>query len=93
MVCRCEEITMGEIRRQLANGFDTVSGIKKATRCGMGHCQGRICGPILSDMIGAFTQRRPEAVGITSARAPVKPVPLGALARMTTGRQTSQDLD
>jgi thioredoxin reductase/bacterioferritin-associated ferredoxin len=93
MVCRCEEITMGEIRRQLANGFDTVSGIKKATRCGMGHCQGRICGPILSDMIGAFTQRRPEVVGITSARAPVKPVPLGALARMTTGRQTSQDLD
>jgi thioredoxin reductase len=96
MVCRCEKIPMGEIRRQLANGFDTISGIKKATRCGMGHCQGRICGPILSDMIGAFTQQPPAAVGITSARAPVKTVPLGALARMTTGRhdnQPSQDFD
>lgn len=93
LVCRCEEITMGEIRRQVKNGFTTISGIKKAARCGMGHCQGRICGPILSDMIGAFTQRPPAAVGITTARAPVKTVPLGALARMTTGRQTSQDLD
>jgi hypothetical protein len=62
----------------------------------MGHCQGRICGPILTDMIGAFMQQPPATVGITSARAPVKTVSLGALARMTTGRpdnQTHQGLD
>ena len=84
IVCRCEEISMGEVRRQLNNGFATMNGIKKATRCGMGNCQGRTCGPILFDMISAFSQRPPVAVGYPSARAPVKTVTLGALAKMTT---------
>jgi len=83
MVCRCEEITIGEVRRQLNNGFTTMNAIKRATRCGMGHCQGRTCGPILFDIISTFTQRPPAAVGCASARAPVKTVSLGALAQMT----------
>jgi NAD(P)H-nitrite reductase large subunit len=81
-ICRCEEVTMGDVRRQV-NNFSTMNGIKKATRCGMGSCQGRICGPILSDIISAIAQRPPAAVGCTSARAPVKTVALGALAKMT----------
>lgn len=85
IICRCEEIHMGDIRRQLAHGFATIHGIKRATRCTMGNCQGRTCGPILSDIIGAFTQRPPAAAGWVSARAPIKPVALGALARMSTG--------
>lgn len=86
IICRCEEITMGEIRRQLNNGFLTMNGIKKATRCGMGNCQGRTCGPILFDIISAFTQRPPTDVGCISARTPVKTVTLGALAQMSTNR-------
>jgi NAD(P)H-nitrite reductase large subunit len=86
IICRCEEITMGEIRRQLNNGFVTMNGLKKATRCGMGNCQGRTCGPILFDIISAFTQGPPTLVGCASARAPIKTVSLGALAKMSTGR-------
>jgi hypothetical protein len=74
---------MGEVRRQLENGFSTMNGIKKATRCGMGNCQGRTCGPILFDVISAFTQRPPASVGYSSARSPVKTVSLSALAQMT----------
>jgi hypothetical protein len=73
---------MGEIRDQLEHGFKTMNGIKKATRSGMGYCQGRICGPIVSDIIGANRQQPPSEVGIPSARTPVKMVSLGALARM-----------
>jgi NADPH-dependent 2,4-dienoyl-CoA reductase/sulfur reductase-like enzyme len=87
VICRCEEITMGEIRRQLDNGFNTMNSIKKATRSSMGNCQGRICGPILSDMISALAQQPTEAVGTTSARAPIKLVSLGALAQMKTNHQ------
>lgn len=83
VICRCEEVTMGEIRRQLENGFSTMNGIKKATRCGMGNCQGRTCGPILFDIISAFTKRPPESIGYTSARSPVKTVSLGALGQIT----------
>ncbi|MGD8335782.1 MAG: FAD/NAD(P)-binding oxidoreductase [Desulfobacterales bacterium] len=92
MICRCEEVTMGEVRRQLYNGFATMNGIKKATRCGMGNCQGRTCGPILFDIISAFTQRPPASVGYTSARSPVKTVSLGALAQMTmNSREDHED--
>jgi NADPH-dependent 2,4-dienoyl-CoA reductase/sulfur reductase-like enzyme len=91
VICRCEEITMGEVRRQLDHGFSTLNGIKKATRCGMGNCQGRTCGPILFDIISAFTQRPPASVGYTSARSPVKTVSLGALAKMTMSRRDDHE--
>jgi len=84
IICRCEEITMVEIRRQLNNGFTTLNGLKKATRCQMGNCQGRICGPILTDIVSAYAQQSPHLAGCPSARAPIKPVRLGALADMET---------
>jgi NAD(P)H-nitrite reductase large subunit len=94
VVCRCEEITMGEIRKQLHNGFVTMNGVKKATRCGMGTCQGRTCGPILFDIISAFTRRPSAGVGCTAVRAPVKTVALGALAQMTPhSGDTHEDRD
>jgi D-hydroxyproline dehydrogenase subunit alpha len=75
---------MGEVRRQLSHGLTTMNGIKRATRCTMGNCQGRTCGPIIADMISAFSRQPPAAVGCASARAPIKTVALGALARMVT---------
>ena len=82
IVCRCEAISMGEIRRHLAQDVATMNGIKKATRCGMGFCQGRTCGPILFDVIGDHCGPSAQAIGFTAARTPVKSVSLGALARM-----------
>ncbi len=84
IICRCEEITMGEIRRQISHGISTMNGIKRVTRCTMGNCQGRMCGPIISDIIGALTRQSPASIGCPSARAPIKPVPLGVLAKTPT---------
>ena len=89
VICRCEEITMATIRSQLNNDFTTMNDLKKATRCGMGNCQGRTCGPILFDILSAHSHRPPDGIGCTSARAPVKTVTLGALAKMTAN--TAQD--
>jgi NADPH-dependent 2,4-dienoyl-CoA reductase/sulfur reductase-like enzyme len=83
-VCRCEEITMGDIRKQLSNGLATMNSIKRATRCGMGNCQARTCGPILSEIISALAEKPPTAIGCTSARAPVKAVSIDSLARMNS---------
>ncbi|MFO7714007.1 FAD-dependent oxidoreductase [Desulfosarcina sp.] len=91
IICRCEEVTMDEIRRQLTRGFSTLNGIKRATRSTMGNCQGRTCGPILADIIGALTHLSPEAAGCPSARAPVKTVALGALAKLPDCRSGHQD--
>lgn len=83
IICRCEEVTMGDIRKQIANDFITINSLKKATRCGMGNCQGRTCGPILFDVISHYSQQPSEAVGYSSARAPVKTVCLGGLAGLS----------
>jgi thioredoxin reductase/bacterioferritin-associated ferredoxin len=78
LICRCEGVSMGEIRKQITRGFVTSGSLKKATRCGMGRCQGRICQPVLFDILLALTGQPPEEIGSPSSRAPVKNVPLEA---------------
>jgi len=82
IICRCENITMRTIRNQMANGFKNVIGLKNATRCGMGSCQGRICGPIIHDILRAYTRQSSIEIGLLSAQFPVKPVKVGALAAL-----------
>ncbi len=81
IICRCEEITMGDIRKTITDGFLTVNSIKKTTRCGMGLCQGRICGPVLFDILSGITHGHPGQIGEPSVRSPIKTVPLGAFLR------------
>jgi NAD(P)H-nitrite reductase large subunit len=73
VICRCEDVTMGDIRTSFSEGGLTPAGIKRATRCGMGMCQGRICGPVLHDLVcmeaGCSDPPHPF-----SARIPVKPM-------------------
>lgn len=78
LICRCENISMEEIKKAISLGFTTSGGIKKATRCGMGMCQGRICGAVITDIIMALTQKKPEEIGSSRLRAPVKNVAIDA---------------
>ncbi|GBC63239.1 FAD/NAD(P)-binding oxidoreductase [Desulfonema ishimotonii] len=80
LICRCEDVTMGQIRQAIRSGAATPAALKKATRSGMGNCQGRTCGPVLHDILGACTPESSAPRGPLSVRAPVKPVNLGALA-------------
>lgn len=52
VVCRCEETTWGEIDAARATGAQTVRTVKGLSRAGMGYCQGRICGPVLQQLLG-----------------------------------------
>jgi NADPH-dependent 2,4-dienoyl-CoA reductase/sulfur reductase-like enzyme len=47
IVCRCEDVSWGQLA-----GFDSWRDAKLQTRCGMGPCQGRICGPALAFLRG-----------------------------------------
>ncbi len=53
VVCRCEEITLGEIKRAITENprAITVDGIKRRTRAGMGRCQGGFCQPTIVKII------------------------------------------
>jgi NADPH-dependent 2,4-dienoyl-CoA reductase/sulfur reductase-like enzyme len=84
IACRCEEVTVGRIRRAVRLGAPGPNQIKAFTRCGMGPCQGRMCGPIVAAVI-ADTLGKPIAeIGTFRPRAPFKPITVGALAALDT---------
>ena len=81
IICRCEDVTMGTIRSWIQEGFTSASDLKKATRCGMGNCQGRTCAPLIYDILAAHSVAGKQGPYPLSVRTPVKPIPLGDLAR------------
>jgi NAD(P)H-nitrite reductase large subunit len=83
-ICRCEEVTAGQVRSLLAagtvsTGIRSLDGLKPAVRTGQGLCQGRTCGPILARMLAASTGAPVEEAGLFRTRPPVKPVPVAAI--------------
>ena len=80
LVCRCEDVTMGDIKKAVANGYDTPATLKIALRSAMGDCQGRICGPVIYDILAALTGRPPASMTPLVVRPPVKPVSIKSLA-------------
>jgi glycerol-3-phosphate dehydrogenase len=64
IVCRCEEISRGEILDALRAPISvpTLDGVKKRVRPGMGRCQGGFCSPLVTDIIAEFLGESPEKV-------------------------------
>jgi NAD(P)H-nitrite reductase large subunit len=79
-ICRCEEVSAGEVRAAVARGMVELDALKTWTRVGQGACQGRTCGPVLARLIARETGRSGAEVGVFHVRPPLKPVPLGDLA-------------
>ena len=79
VLCRCEEITVGEIRRAVDEGATTVNAIRMLTRAGMGRCQGRMCGSSVAELLGRELGQPLEAAGQATPRPPVVPIPLDGL--------------
>jgi len=80
VVCRCEELTLAEIKEVIDQGDPTQRALKVATRLGMGPCQGRMCWPGVARCAAALTGRPIEKLGALSVRPPIQPVKLGDLA-------------
>ncbi|NPV69570.1 MAG: 4Fe-4S binding protein [Firmicutes bacterium] len=83
LVCRCEEVTMAEIRQALADGATTLGGVRRWTRAGMGLCQGRTCRRLVMQEIERATATPPGGVARETVRPPVMPVTLAVLANET----------
>lgn len=80
-ICRCEEVTAAELVAAVDAGAREVNQVKHWTRCGMGPCQGRMCGDAAAEIICARRGGVGRAeVGLWTGRAPLRPVPLDALA-------------
>ncbi|MBI5582684.1 MAG: (2Fe-2S)-binding protein [Deltaproteobacteria bacterium] len=80
IICRCEEITRGEIKEAIRNGMETVSGVKRITRAGMGLCQGQTCERLVAQILARELGRPAAELEPLTARAPVRPLPLSVFA-------------
>jgi hypothetical protein len=85
IVCRCEEVSAGEIRTIVAEqNCPGPNQMKSFTRCGMGPCQGRLCGLTVVELIAETRGVSAEEVGYYRIRNPVKPITLGEIAALDT---------
>jgi bacterioferritin-associated ferredoxin len=80
IVCRCEDITAGEIRAAIEDGAQNINALKFATRCGMGPCGGRVCGEAAASIIECHGVERTR-IGQFTARPPLRPISLGDITR------------
>jgi bacterioferritin-associated ferredoxin len=81
LACRCEEVTAGAIRKAVALGCLGPNQLKFFTRCGMGPCQGRLCGLTVSEIIARERGVPVSEVGYYRIRQPLKPVTVAMLAQ------------
>lgn len=87
-VCRCSEVSVGEIRDAIARGCDSPDQVKSCSRAGMGPCQGRVCGPVVSALVARALQLAPADAGHYGARPPIRPLTLSALAALKGERSS-----
>jgi bacterioferritin-associated ferredoxin len=90
IVCRCEEVTARQIVDTVKLGCTGPNQMKSFLRCGMGPCQGRMCGLTVTEIIARERNVGPAAIGYYRLRFPTKPITLGELAALP---QTDASVD
>ncbi|HEX2346465.1 MAG TPA: 2Fe-2S iron-sulfur cluster-binding protein [Gaiellaceae bacterium] len=90
-VCVCEDVTTKDLKRAIAEGFDSIELAKRYTTTTMGPCQGKLCHLPSIRLYAQENRMYESAIGTTTARPPWAPVELGLLAgrELTPTRLTS----
>jgi len=77
ILCRCEEVSVGDVRAVVDEGHWEINRVKAHCRVGMGRCQGRLCGLAAAEIVAERSGRSIENVGRLRGQAPIKPLPFG----------------
>lgn len=81
IICRCEEVTKGEIRRAVHEGMYTITEIRRYLRTGMGLCQGQTCTRLVKGIVAKELGISPAELIPATSRAPMRPVEMKVLAK------------
>lgn len=90
IVCRCEEVTAGDIRRYAGLGCLGPNQTKAFGRPGMGPCQGRYCGLTVTALLSEANGVSPDTTGYYRIRPPIKPVTLGEIASLNDQQEIEE---
>lgn len=88
LICRCEEVTCAKLDEALKAGGSDIGAIKRATRIGMGRCQGRYCAPVLAACLAGKQGRPLEDLSFFAPQVPIKPVDIATVAATETLLET-----
>ena len=80
IICRCEEITKGEIRREVHEGMFTMQEIRRYLLAGMGLCQGQTCARIVKSIVASEQKVSPATITPATSRGPIRPTEMSILA-------------
>ena len=81
IICRCEEVTKGEIRRAVHDGMFTITEIRRYLRCGMGLCQGQTCAKLVKGIVARELKISPALLEPATSRAPMRPLEMKIYAK------------
>ena len=79
IVCRCEEVTISQVRKAIKDGARDVDTVKKMTRAGMGLCQNKACYNIIAKLISEEAHVGLSELKPPVSRPPVRPIKPGLL--------------
>ncbi|MGN0154081.1 MAG: (2Fe-2S)-binding protein [Lachnospiraceae bacterium] len=80
IICRCEEVTKGEIRRAVHEGLYTINEIRRYLRTGMGLCQGQTCAKLVKGIVARELGVSPAELEPATSRAPMRPTEMKIFA-------------
>ena len=85
LICRCEEITKGEIRRAVYEGMYEITEIRRWLRVGMGLCQGQTCTKLVQRIVAKELGVSPAQLESAAARGPVRPIEMACMGNEKGG--------
>ena len=79
IICRCEEVTKGEIRKAVHDGMFTLTEIRRYLRTGMGLCQGQTCSKLVKSIVAMELGLTPADIEPAVSRAPMRHIEMKIL--------------
>ncbi len=79
IICRCEDVTLEEIREAMEAGYTNFEDLKRQLRVGMGPCQGQTCTDLILKELAMFLKTDVEKIKLPKTRPLVVGVKLGAI--------------
>lgn len=93
IVCRCEEVTKGQIRQAVHDGMFTITEIRRYLRTGMGLCQGQTCAKLVKRIVANELKVSMDVLEPASSRAPMRPIEMEVFARENNGSLIEREND
>ena len=84
VLCRCEEVTVGQLRNDRPEWITSLDAARTMKRVGMGDCQGAMCETLVAELLARETGRPVSEAGTYHIRPPLRPVSIGVLADLHT---------